>query len=179
MSVRGEATTNVCRECHARFTFKIPDVRLQIYTPGAGSSSALPPTSGPRRRIEKLGLRAGEPLPGRGTCAHYRKSYRWFRFSCCSKVHPCNHCHDEAEDHVNEWANRMICGWCSREQNYAVDACGFCGRSVIGRKGRGFWEGGKGTRDQRMMSRKDPRKYKRITGSATSGAAAAAKKERE
>ena len=101
-------------------------------------------------------------LPGRGACVHYRKSYRWFRFSCCNKVFACDRCHEEAEDHPNEWANRMICGWCSREQNYAVDECRFCGRGVIGKKGRGFWEGGKGTRDQRMMSRKDPRKYKRI-----------------
>jgi hypothetical protein len=59
----------------------------------------------------------------------------------------------------------MICGWCSREQNYAVEACGFCGRSVIGKKGRGFWEGGKGTRDKTRMSRKDKRKFRRVGGS--------------
>ncbi|OAA70284.1 CHY zinc finger domain protein [Cordyceps fumosorosea ARSEF 2679] len=158
VSVRGETTTNVCRECHAKFTFKIPDVKFLFITPG----TRPPPTSGPKRKTEKLGLHAGEPLPGRGACVHYRKSYRWFRFSCCNKVFACDRCHEEAEDHPNEWANRMICGWCSREQNYAVDECRFCGRGVIGKKGRGFWEGGKGTRDQRMMSRKDPRKYKRI-----------------
>ncbi|KAM5348781.1 hypothetical protein ACJ41O_008604 [Fusarium nematophilum] len=162
VSVRGSAVTNVCRDCHGHFTFKIPEVKFLFITPG----SLPPPATGPRRKQEKLGLHAGEPLPGRGTCSHYRKSYRWFRFSCCSRVHACDRCHDETEDHINEWANRMICGWCSREQNYAVEACGFCGRSVIGRKGKGFWEGGKGTRDQRKMSRKDPRKYKRIGGSA-------------
>ncbi|KAI5467781.1 hypothetical protein BGZ63DRAFT_344892 [Mariannaea sp. PMI_226] len=167
VSVRGETVTNVCRDCHAKFTFKIPEVKFFVITPG----SLPPPATGPRRKQEKLGLHAGEPLPGKGACQHYRKSYRWFRFSCCSKVHPCDKCHDDAEDHINEWANRMICGWCSREQNYAVEACGYCGRSVIGRKGKGFWEGGKGTRDQRMMSRKDPRKYKRI------GTSQAAKKE--
>lgn len=160
VSVRGESVSNVCRECHGKFTFKIPDVRFLLITPG----SLPPPATGPRRKQEKLGLHAGETLPGKGACSHYRKSYRWFRFSCCNKVHPCDRCHDEAEDHINEWANRMICGWCSREQNYAVEACGFCGRSVIGRKGKGFWEGGRGTRDQKLMSRKDPRKYKRITG---------------
>lgn len=159
-SVRGSAVTNVCRDCHGQFTFKIPDVKFLFITPGSA-----PPPTGLRRKHEKLGLHAGEQLTNRGTCSHYRKSYRWFRFSCCSRVHPCDRCHDEAEDHINEWANRMICGWCSREQNYAVEACGFCGRSVIGRKGRGFWEGGKGTRDPRMMSRKDPRKYKRVGGS--------------
>ncbi|KAK5987912.1 hypothetical protein PT974_12048 [Cladobotryum mycophilum] len=168
VSVRGESTTNVCRECHGKFTFKIPEVKFLFISPGS-----LPPpaATGLRRKQEKLGLHAGDPLPGRGACEHYRKSYRWFRFSCCSRVHPCDKCHDRAEDHINEWANRMICGWCSREQNYSVEACGFCGRSVIGRKGKGFWEGGKGTRDQRMMSRKDPRKYKRL------GPSAGAKKE--
>ncbi|KAH9907492.1 hypothetical protein F4778DRAFT_543259 [Xylariomycetidae sp. FL2044] len=160
VSVRGEVITNVCRECHGKFTFKIPDVKFLAITPGG----VLPPSTGPRRRQEKLGLHAGEPLPGRGACAHYRRSYRWFRFSCCGKVHACDRCHDEAADHPQEWANRMICGWCSREQNYAVEACGFCGRSVIGKKGKGFWEGGKGTRDRTMMSRKDKRKFRRVGG---------------
>lgn len=158
VSVRGETMTNICRECHSKFTFKIPDVKFLLVTPG----TLPPPAAGPRRKLEKLGLHAGEPLPNRGACEHYRKSYRWFRFSCCGRVHPCDRCHDAAEDHMNEWANRMICGSCSREGRYAPDSCGFCGKSVVGRKGTGFWEGGKGTRDQRMMSRKDPRKHKRI-----------------
>ncbi|KAI1327405.1 hypothetical protein F5Y16DRAFT_371915 [Xylariaceae sp. FL0255] len=160
VSVRGEVVTNVCRECHGRFTFKLPQVKFMANTPG----STLPPSLGPKRKIEKIGLHAGEPLPGRGACSHYRRSYRWFRFSCCSKVYPCDKCHDDTEDHPNEWANRMICGWCSREQNYAVEACSFCGRSVIGRKGKGFWEGGKGTRDKTKMSRKDKRKFRRVGG---------------
>lgn len=158
VSVRGESTTNVCRDCHGKFNFKIPDVRFLPYAPGTLAA----PASGNIRKQDKLGLRTGEPLPSRGTCEHYRKSYRWFRFSCCNRVYPCDRCHDGAEEHLNEWANRMICGWCSREQRYAVDSCGFCGRNVIGRRGRGFWEGGKGTRDRRLMNRKDKRKYKRI-----------------
>lgn len=164
VSVRGSSVTNVCRDCHGHFTFKIPEVKFLFITPG----SRPPPTSGPRRKQEKLGLHAGDQLPDKGTCSHYRKSYRWFRFSCCSRVHPCDKCHDKQEDHINEWANRIICGWCSREQNYssAVEACRFCGRFLIGKKGRGFWEGGKGTRDRTTMSRKDPRKYKRIGTSA-------------
>ncbi|KAG9250446.1 uncharacterized protein F5Z01DRAFT_683852 [Emericellopsis atlantica] len=162
VSVRGESITNVCRVCHAKFTFKIPEVRLLLITPGS-----LPPPDMPKRKQERLGLRIGEQLPDRGSCAHYKKSYRWFRFSCCNKVYACDKCHDAKEDHINEWANRMLCGCCSREQNYNPEACNYCGRSVIGKKGRGFWEGGKGTRDQRLMSRKDPRKYKRIgTGAA-------------
>jgi hypothetical protein len=98
-SVRGETTTNVCRECHARFSFALPDVKFLAYS----HHHQLPPTAGPRRKQEKLGLHAGEPLPGRGSCEHYRKSYRWFRFGCCNKVYACDRCHDREEGHVNEW----------------------------------------------------------------------------
>ncbi|KAI2610121.1 uncharacterized protein GGS25DRAFT_246685 [Hypoxylon fragiforme] len=163
VSVRGDTITNVCRDCHAKFTFKIPEVKFLTIT----HDMRLPPTSGPRKNQEKLGLHAGEPLPARGACAHYRRSYRWFRFSCCGKVHACDRCHDEDEDggsHAQERAHRMICGWCSREQNYAPEACAFCGRSVIGKRGSGFWEGGKGTRDKVRMSRKDKRKFRRVGG---------------
>ena len=157
-SVQGETTNNICRECHKKFTFKIPQVKfLRIST-----TSHLPPSSGPRRKKETLGLTPGTELPKRGRCRHYIKSYRWFRFSCCQKVYACDKCHDDAEDHVNEWANRMICGWCSREGNYRPEDCGFCHGLLIGKKGGGgFWEGGKGTRDKVRMSRKDPRKYRR------------------
>ncbi|KAK3949004.1 hypothetical protein QBC32DRAFT_45078 [Pseudoneurospora amorphoporcata] len=158
VSVRGETTTNVCRECHARFTFKIPDVKFLTYS--TASSASLPPTTGPKRRDQKLGLHAGEPLPEKGACAHYKRSYRWFRFSCCNKVYPCDKCHQASEDHVDEWANRMICGWCSREQNYRVENCAFCGRSVVRKRTGGFWEGGKGTRDKVLMRRGDRRKYR-------------------
>ncbi|KAF9876107.1 chy zinc finger domain protein [Colletotrichum karsti] len=165
VAVRGDATTNVCRTCHGKFTFKIPTVKFLAISTASGLAA---PAAGPVRKADRLGLHAGTPLPDRGACAHYRKSYRWFRFSCCSRVHPCDRCHDDAEDHVNEWANRMVCGWCSREQRYSPEACAFCGRSVIGRKGHGFWEGGKGTRDRTLMSRKDPRKHKRVGGGESS-----------
>ncbi|KAI1777123.1 hypothetical protein F4818DRAFT_337623 [Hypoxylon cercidicola] len=161
VSVRAETITNVCRECHAKFTFRLPEVKFLAIT----HNTTLPPTTGPRRKQEKLGLHAGEPLPGRGACAHYRRSYRWFRFGCCGRVHACDRCHDGAEDHPQERANRMVCGWCSREQRFRVDTCAFCGRGVVGRPGRGFWEGGKGTRDKTRMSRKDKRKFRRVGGS--------------
>lgn len=170
----------MCRECHGRFTFKIPEVKFLAISRG---SALLPPTTGPRRRQEKLGLHAGEPLADRGACPHYRRSYRWFRFSCCGRVYPCDRCHDAAvnasdgDGHAQEWATRMICGWCSREQNYSPEACAFCGRSVIGRKGRGFWEGGKGTRDRRLMSRKDKRKFRRPGGGGGGGGGGDAKKD--
>ncbi|KAH6679615.1 hypothetical protein B0J14DRAFT_473115 [Halenospora varia] len=163
VSVCGETTSNICRECHQKFTFKIPSVKfLRI------SSSHLPPAAGPRRKKETLGLTPGTELPKRGRCRHYTKSYRWFRFSCCQKVYACDKCHDESEDHPNEWANRMICGWCSREGNYRPEDCGFCHGVLTGKRGGGgFWEGGKGTRDRVRMSRKDPRKHRRVGGGST------------
>lgn len=68
---------------------------------------------------------------------------------------------------MNEWANRMICGWCSREQNYRPEECGTCRGPMSGKsRGGGFWEGGKGMRDRVRMSRKDKRKYRRPGGAA-------------
>lgn len=124
---------------------------------------------GPRRKKEVLGLVAGTELPRRGRCKHYSKSLRWFRFSCCQKVYPCDRCHDASEEHAIEHANRMICGYCSREQNYRPEDCGVCHGVLVGKKGGGFWEGGKGTRDRVRMSRKDKRKYRRAPGENSSG----------
>lgn len=121
-------------------------------------ANRAPPRKKPK---ENLGIVAGQELPRCGRCKHYSKSCRWFRFSCCSKVFPCDKCHDLGSDHPNEHANRMICGFCSREQNYRPEDCLICHSVLIGKKGSGFWEGGKGTRDKTRMSRKDPRKYKR------------------
>ncbi|KAF2670647.1 hypothetical protein BT63DRAFT_424585 [Microthyrium microscopicum] len=160
VSVRGDATMAICRQCHKRMTLKIPEIKfLQVSATNVRASQA------PRKKkVERLGIKAGEQLPNRGRCSHYSKSYRWFRFSCCNKVFPCDKCHDKACDHPNEHANRMICGYCSREQNYRPEDCGVCHASLVARAGKGFWEGGKGTRDKNKMSRKDPRKYKRKPG---------------
>jgi hypothetical protein len=54
----------------------------------------------------------------------------------------------------------------SREQNYRPEDCGVCHAGLVGKKGHGFWEGGKGTRDKSRMSKKDPRKFKRMPGGA-------------
>ncbi|KIW04412.1 hypothetical protein, variant [Verruconis gallopava] len=140
-SVRGESTMAVCRRCHGKMTFRIPEVKFLRISAAAVRASRAPPR---KKHKERLGLTVGEELPKRGRCKHYSKSMRWFRFSCCSKVFPCDRCHDEVADHPTEHANRMICGFCSREQNYRPEDCGFCHAVLTGRKGSGFWEGGKG-----------------------------------
>lgn len=161
VSVRGDTSLSICRSCHQKMTFKIPSVKFLRVSQQQKLLPSLPRRKGPR---ENLGITTGTPLPDNGRCTHYRKSYRWFRFSCCNKVYPCDRCHDEKSEpkHANEHANRMICGWCSREQNYRPQECGTCGRSMVAKKGSGFWEGGQGTRDPMRMSRKEPRKYKRV-----------------
>jgi uncharacterized CHY-type Zn-finger protein len=127
----------VCRECHKKMTFKLPEVKfLRV------SSAERPNRPLPRKKPkENLGIAAGTELPRKGRCQHYAKSYRWFRFSCCQKVYACDRCHDAAEEHPNEHANRMICGLCSREQHYRPEDCGFCHSGLIGKKSGGFWGG--------------------------------------
>ena len=156
ISVRGDTPIQVCRSCHAKMTFTIHEVKFLRVSHAAATLPLRRPTK------ENLGISAGTPLPNNGTCSHYHHSYRWFRFSCCNRVHACDRCHDAAEEHVNERAERMVCGWCSREQRFRSEDCGVCGRSVMRQKKRGgFWEGGQGTRDRRLMSRNEKRKYKR------------------
>lgn len=64
-------------------------------------------------------------------------------FSAIIQVYPCDKCHDEQQPHPAEHANRMICGRCSREQNYKPNDCAYCGHEFM-RKSTGYWEGGKG-----------------------------------
>jgi len=165
-AVQGDTQLTICRTCHAKMTFKLPQVKFLLVST-AISSTPLPLRA--KKPKENLGIASGTPLPHNGACLHYAKSYRWFRFSCCARVFPCDKCHDSAatnpdqklNTHPNEHADRMICGFCSREQRYHPEMCRHCGRSVV-RKSvtTGFWEGGKGTRDKNLMRKKEGRKYK-------------------
>jgi len=119
-----------------------------------------------RRRERELGIKVGQPLPEKGTCKHYGKSYRWLRFPCCGRAFPCDTCHDENTDHVHEWANRMLCGLCSFEQPFSKDQCSNCGAAQT-RSRSAFWEGGDGCRNRATMSKSDPHKYKGLNKTAT------------
>jgi hypothetical protein len=43
-------------------------------------------TKGSRRNMlrEQAGLKVGTPLPAKGACEHYRRSYRWLRYDTSS-----------------------------------------------------------------------------------------------
>lgn len=151
-----------CRNCHTKMwiTLELFDfVTLSSSTLSAGAKQAqrskLPETA-PK---QKLKLTGGMPLEKFGTCEHYRKSTRWFRFTCCQRVFPCDKCHDLEMRHACEPASRMICGYCSREQKFTMK-CVYCEHDYTQRVTK-FWEGGTGVRDRKLMSRKDKRKYRR------------------
>lgn len=155
VSVRGDAASiAICRECHTRLTFKIPETKFMLVSDSSLHPRNLLPLRRKKVPKENLGIVVGQELPRQGRCRHYTKSYRWFRFACCAKVYACDKCHDEGENHPNEHANRMLCGFCAREQNYRPEDCGICRKLLVGKKATGFWEGGKGTRDKSRMSRK-------------------------
>ncbi|GJJ69616.1 hypothetical protein EMPS_01963 [Entomortierella parvispora] len=171
---RGMSATANCRKCHVRMTLTLEgEIKFVKLSPGdlmkasAETLEQLPLKKKLLRNHAKNGgldfeLKVGEPLPRKGACDHYKKSRRWFRFPCCSKIYPCHLCHDEKEaDHESEFAKRMVCGHCSREQTVSDKPC-VCGESPVkSTHGSGaFWEGGEGMRDKTRMSNKDSKKFK-------------------
>ncbi|EED23090.1 conserved hypothetical protein [Talaromyces stipitatus ATCC 10500] len=88
LAVRGDSAMASCRECHRKMSFKISEVKFMIV--GVSALSHLRVVAPRKKNRENLGIVAGQELPRRGRCKHYGKSYRWFRFSCCAKVFPCD-----------------------------------------------------------------------------------------
>lgn len=103
-------------------------------------------------------INEGSELIDKGICKHYKKSYRWFIFPCCGSAFPCDICHDESTGHEHALANKMICGFCSKQQSVKKE-CESC-KNSSNKKGTAHWEGGKGNRDKSTLSKKDSKKYK-------------------
>ena len=57
----------------------------------------------------------------------------------------------------------MICGLCAFEQPFSNKPCRMCGALLGPKKGTAHWEGGKGSRNQQTMSKKDSKKYRGLT----------------
>ena len=153
----GETLAFPCRNCHHQCVLLIEGI-LWTQIP-----SLAPGKSADTLKVAKLPTKIGEPLPEFGTCSHYRKSHRWFRFPCCGRAYPCDECHDAdstSKVHAVEWASRQICGYCSREFSIAQKYCECGEMPAAAAKHTAHWEGGKGTRDQLIMSRKDKKKYR-------------------
>ena len=127
-----------------KFTFAIKDdINLDNYV----------------KKYDKV-IQEGKELPDYGACKHYKYSLRWFRFSCCNKVFPCDICHDETSDHNNEYAKTILCGFCASEQSASNKLCSKCGKMFTKSEGgKKFWEGGKGCRNPQFMGTIDSHKY--------------------
>uniref|UniRef100_A0A5S6Q8W9 CHY-type domain-containing protein n=1 Tax=Trichuris muris TaxID=70415 RepID=A0A5S6Q8W9_TRIMR len=153
--------TRWCRSCFAKIRLTIGGVRS---TSGQSrhprlDASAISSLSR-RRSPNRVTLKPGTALPLQGTCKHFKKSYRWFRFPCCNHLYPCDECHAENEDHESKLANRIVCGFCSNEQRCMGEKeCIYCKHSMV-KTATGHWEGGKGCREKTVMSTKDTAKYR-------------------
>ncbi|KAI8989263.1 hypothetical protein BDB01DRAFT_531022 [Pilobolus umbonatus] len=157
-----------CFSCHTKIIIHLDDYKfLKIGDGGerlhADEQQIMKLKKKSNKNREAMTFVIGQPLPDQGTCSHYRKSNRWFRFTCCNRLYPCDICHDSHEDHVYEMAKKHICGLCSREQSIQAGKSCACGHEFtkVPMKGA-FWEGGKGVRNKTTMSRKDPHKHKGI-----------------
>ncbi|CAJ0605481.1 unnamed protein product [Cylicocyclus nassatus] len=160
----GSTHKSWCRECHTLCEFTITAVRFRGDLAKIAAEDQVTASKIPKAKKEVKVVSAiveGQPLPELGTCKHYRKSYRWFRFPCCGRAFPCDICHEEfvGGEHEMKVANRMICGHCSKEQIFTVGKpCINCNASVTRNRSQ-FWEGGKGCRDPTLMSRHDGHKF--------------------
>ncbi|CAG9328693.1 unnamed protein product [Blepharisma stoltei] len=61
-------------------------------------------------------------------CDNYTNVTYWMVPSCCSQYYCCNKCHDKRESHPWAYANRMVCMFCEKEQDYRKlpNHCEFC-----------------------------------------------------
>ena len=100
----------------------------------------------------------GKALPNNGSCEHFKKSFRWFKFPCCSRSFPCDECHDKESDHPYQLASIQICGFCAKSFSIAKKECPSCSSSIV-KKPSSHWEGGKGCRSTSLMSKDDKKKF--------------------
>lgn len=141
-----------CPMCFKRISFSFNDSYFLL-----PNGEQLPLPKGIKKQQEKkvVQTRYG-PLPHQGTCQHAKRSFRWFKFAC-GGVYPCDTCHEKACSCGDKIARQMICGWCGRLQSVS-DYCAHCHQCVIAKK-TAHWEGGKGSRNAAVMSKKDNKKY--------------------
>ncbi|XP_054476362.1 uncharacterized protein si:dkey-24l11.2 isoform X2 [Anoplopoma fimbria] len=148
-----------CEHCHNKLSILAESTRFQYIQPRANKagSSACAVNY---KTIRDPAVQKGKPLPEKGGCKHYKQSHRWLRFPCCGRAYPCDVCHDMDQDHPMELANRMICGYCAKEQPYSNGKpCVSCGTMMTRGARTSHWEGGLGCRSKVKMSRNDRHKY--------------------
>ncbi|XP_034391653.1 uncharacterized protein si:dkey-24l11.2 isoform X2 [Cyclopterus lumpus] len=148
-----------CEHCHSKLSILAESTRFQYIQPRVNKT-------GPSacavnyKMIRDPAVQKGKALPEKGGCKHYKQSHRWLRFPCCGRAYPCDVCHDQDQDHPMELANRMICGYCAKEQPFSNGKpCISCGSMMTRGARSSHWEGGLGCRNKVKMSRNDRHKY--------------------
>ncbi|CAI5442027.1 unnamed protein product [Caenorhabditis angaria] len=161
----GDLHKSWCRNCHNLLELSISHIRFRGDSVNTGEdkqiAASLPKPKKTLDKFSKSMIEEGQGLPNQGACEHYKKSFRWFRFPCCGKLYACDTCHEIKTngEHEMKQANRMICGYCSKEQLFSKDKpCIGCGEETTRRRTQ-FWEGGKGCRDQSKMNKNDGHKF--------------------
>ncbi|XP_033121836.1 uncharacterized protein LOC117120854 isoform X2 [Anneissia japonica] len=159
----GQVLSSWCPQCHNKQTLRVDSTRLQrliASDPIVTEKLHTHQVQSMIRAKKDPAVQDGKPLPDNGICRHYKKSFRWLRFPCCGKCYPCDQCHDDDSDHIFTFANRMICGFCAKEQVFSPDnPCISCHMSLT--KGwSSHWEGGLGCRNKIKMNRGDKQKHK-------------------
>ncbi|UKK00800.2 hypothetical protein MACK_000874 [Theileria orientalis] len=163
----GDKKSFICRGCFNKFLFAFDGVQF-----GEQAAPALETVVKKvikyetKKTPQPKGIKVGTPLPANGTCKHYKKSFRWFRFPCCGRLFPCDICHDDVSDHKCGHANFIVCGHCSTQQPSSNKVCKSCTKTYTA-SSSSHWEGGKGCRDATKLSRKDSKKYKLISKNNT------------
>ncbi|RXM95076.1 hypothetical protein EOD39_17281 [Acipenser ruthenus] len=106
-----------CLHCHSKLSILVETTRFQYLQPRSRNERGDKGSLQQRPKFYRdPAVQPGKPLPQKGTCRHYKQSYRWLRFPCCGRAYPCDTCHDEDQNHEMELATRMICGYCAKEQ---------------------------------------------------------------
>ncbi|XP_060075986.1 uncharacterized protein LOC132555651 [Ylistrum balloti] len=160
----GQPMDTWCKSCHQKLRVAAEDAKFTLLLPTGVETEKTKVYEVDVKKVKRIVqdpvIKFGNPLPDNGTCKHYKKSFRWFRFPCCGKCYACDLCHEEGEDgHEMLLANRMICGFCCREQPFALEKpCISCGHSMT-KTTTSHWEGGMGCRDKIRMNKNDSQKY--------------------
>lgn len=71
-------------------------------------------------------------------CDHFTNITYWMVPPCCYQYYCCNKCHDKKESHTWTYANRMVCMYCEKEQDYrklpnACEHCAAAHKGVVSR----------------------------------------------
>ncbi|KAJ5225616.1 hypothetical protein N7468_006841 [Penicillium chermesinum] len=155
-SVRGESTMAICRHCHRKMG--------KLYMPYSNTTEQLiePCLVFKLPEVKFLVVDNATERP--------------------SELSPVKNFHDVVAANTTERAivgsDLVVVPKFSHaiKQIYRPEGCGICKATLVGKAGSGFWEGGKGTRNRALMSRKDPRKYKRRGGTVPGGSSSSKRK---